>query len=219
VVGAKLAEGSNTVVVDPATGVLFPFEVTYDGGVMTLLNDTGFAIEFNAFRIPFQFFRLAGRLDEFGAADGGLALNVGAICAGINFYGPFLQQLGFCNPQTDILSVFGGAELTPIGSGLQGPQGDVGSVDFVATHTDVTATLTGGFVRTDEHSVSLLLVDDATGKALPIDYGFVTMRTTDDVGFIQTVSVPFGNVAPPPTIRAYLMVNSYPGARATLAVP
>jgi outer membrane protein assembly factor BamB len=219
VVGAKLAEGSNTVVVDPATGVLFPFEVTYDGGALTLLNDTGFAIEFNAFRIPFQFFRLAGRLDESGAADGGLALNVGAICAGIDFYGPFLQQLGFCNPQTDILSVFGGAELTPLGNGIQGPPGNVGSVDFLATPTEVTATLTGASVHADEHSVSLLLIDDATGKALPIDYGFVTTRGVGGDGLVESVSVPFGDGVPPPMIRAYLMVDSYPGARATLAVP
>ena len=32
----KLAEGSNTTVVDPATRVLFPFQVTYDGGALTL---------------------------------------------------------------------------------------------------------------------------------------------------------------------------------------
>jgi hypothetical protein len=46
-------------------------------------------------------------------------------------HGTFLRQLGFCNPQTDVLNVFGGAELAPFGSGAgQAPNG-LGSVATV----------------------------------------------------------------------------------------
>src|SRR6185369_1430691 len=103
VVGGKLAEGSDTTVVDPATRVLFPFQVTHDGGALTLVG-TGFA---------FEFFRIATRVDGQGNAEGSPALNVSAVCGGITLYGQFLRQLGFCNPQTDLLTVFGGAELRP----------------------------------------------------------------------------------------------------------
>src|SRR4029453_17921865 len=71
VVGAKLAEGSNTAVVEPTTRVLFPLRVTTAGGALTLLNESGFAIEFNAFRIPLPFIRVAGRIDATGAAPAG----------------------------------------------------------------------------------------------------------------------------------------------------
>src|SRR5262249_32773624 len=56
VVGARLAEGENRTVIDPATRVLFPLEARYDGGLATFTNQGGFAIEFNRIRIPFDFF-------------------------------------------------------------------------------------------------------------------------------------------------------------------
>ena len=176
VVGGKLAEGSNTTVIDPATRVLFPLEVTHDGGALTLLG-TGFAIEFNLIRLPFEFFRIATRVDAQGDALASPALNVSAVCGGITFYGQFLQQLGFCNPQTDVLTVFGGAELRRHGSGVQQAPPGVGTVDFAASATGVTATLTGTALRTDTQSVALLLIDTATGKPVPLDYGFTTTRS------------------------------------------
>jgi hypothetical protein len=216
VVGGKLAEGSNTTVVDPTTRVLFPFEVTHDGGALTLTG-TGFAIEFNLIRLPFEFFRIAGRIDAEGAAIRSPALNVSAVCAGITFYGRFLQQLGFCNPQTDVLTVFGGLELQPHAGGVQQPPAGVGTVAFSASATGVVATLSGTSLRADQHSVALLLLDAATGKPVALDYGFTTERTTDAGGLVETVTVPFGS-APPGSVRAYLMVDAYPAARETLVV-
>jgi outer membrane protein assembly factor BamB len=218
VVGGKLAEGSNTTVVDPATRVLFPLEVTHDGGALTLVG-TGFAIEFNLIRLPFEFFRIATRVDAQGNALASPALNVSAVCGGITFYGQFLQQLGFCNPQTDVLTVFGGAELRPHAGGVATAPTGVGTVDFVASATGVTATLTGTTLRADTQSVALLLVDAATGKPVPLDYGFATARTTGSTGLIETVTVPFGTTPPPSTARAYLMVDAYPAAIATVPVP
>jgi outer membrane protein assembly factor BamB len=217
VVGGKLAEGSNTTVVDPTTRVLFPLEVTHDGGALTLLG-SGFAIEFNLIRLPFEFFRIAGRIDADGAAVRSPALNVSAVCGGITFYGRFLQQLGFCNPQTDVLTVFGGTELNPHASGVQQAPAGLGTVAFATSATAVTATLGGTTLRTDEHSIGLLLLDAATGKPVALDYGFTTERTTGPTGLVESVSVPFGS-APPASVRAYLMVDAYPAARQTVVVP
>jgi outer membrane protein assembly factor BamB len=218
VVGGKLAEGSNTTVVDPATKVLFPLQVTNDGGALTFVG-TGFAIEFNLIRLPFEFFRIATRVDAQGNALASPALNVSAVCSGITFYGQFLQQLGFCNPQTDVLTVFGGAEMQRHGSGVQTPPTGVGTVDFAASATGVTATLTGTALRADTQSVALLLLDAATGTPIPLDYGFTTARTIGPTGLVETVTVPFGTVTPPASVRAYLMVDAYPAAVQTLPVP
>ncbi len=95
----------------------------------------------------------------------------------------------------------------------------MGTVDITGDSTAVTATLTGTTLRADEHAVSLLLLDAATGKPVAVDYGFVTTRQTDTGGLIQSVSVPLAGVTVPASVRAYLMVDTYPAFRATLAIP
>ncbi|HJQ83809.1 MAG TPA: PQQ-binding-like beta-propeller repeat protein, partial [Candidatus Binatia bacterium] len=202
VVGAKLAEGQNRTVVDPSTRVLFPLEVTYDGGFLTLLNTSGFAIEFNRIRLPFTFFRIATRVDESGAALESPALNVSAVCEGISFYGVFLRRLGFCNPQTDVLITFGAAELRTFGV-AEAPAG-VGSVVVVPSADAVTATFSGTTLRADEHSIGLLLVNAATGKPVPLDYGFATTRETDASGVVQSVSVALPAGTPGGAVRAHV---------------
>lgn len=219
VVGAKLAGAGNRPVVDAATRVLFPLVTTYDGGLLTFLNTSGFAIEFNRIRLPFSFFRITTRVDGTGAALGSAALNVSALCEGITFYGTFLRQLGFCNPQTDVLSTVGAAELRPHEGGIQQPPAGVGGVAFAPASDGVTATLTGSTLRADEHSVALLLVDDATGRPVPIDYGFATMRTTAPDGTVASVRVTFEPGQFPGTVRAYLMVDAYPAFRQTIVIP
>jgi outer membrane protein assembly factor BamB len=219
VVGARLAAGENRTEVEPATRVLFPLALRHDGGLLTMSSGGSFAIEFNAIRIPFELFRVATRLDAGGAALTSPALNALTPCAGITFYGPFFQQLGFCNPETDLLDVFGGAELAPHEGGVQEMPAGVGSVGFAADATGVTATLTGSTLRPDTHAVGLLLVDAASGAAVALDYGFTTVRTTNGDGTLATVRLPFGTSAVPDMVHAYLMVDTYPAARDVLVVP
>jgi hypothetical protein len=219
VVGARLAEGENRTVVDPATRVLFPLEVTHDGGLVTFANGGGFAIEFNAIRIPFDFFRLATRVDGRGVALASPALNVLTPCAGITFYGPFFRQLGYCNPDTDVLTSFGGTELAPLGDGVQQAPAGVGTVTFAATAEGVTATLADSTLRPDVHSVALLLVDAATGRPISLDYGFTTTRTTTPEGAVAGVRVPFAPGQVAGDVRAYLMVDAYPAVRGLVTIP
>jgi len=102
---------------------------------------------------------------------------------------------------------------------VQQAPGGVGTVVFAPSAGGVTATFTGTSLRTDEHSVGLLLFDVATGTPLPLDYGFTTTRTTDATGVVATVSVPFGSVTPPASVLAYLMVDTYPAASAVVPIP
>ena len=219
VVGAKLAEGENRAVVDPATHVLFPLEITYDGGLLTFLNTSGFAIEFNRIRLPFSFFRIATRVDGAGAALASPALNVSALCAGITFYGPFLRTLGFCNPQTDVLSTFGAADLAPHDGGIQQAPAGVGTVAFTPAADGVTATFTGAALRTDEHAFGVLLVDATTGRPVAIDYGFATTVTSAPDGTVASVHVAFDPGQVSGTVRAYAMVDAYPAFRDSVVAP
>lgn len=220
VVGARLAEGENRTVVDPATRVLFPLEVHHEGGLLTMLNRGGFAIEFNRIRLPFEFFRIGGRIDATGAAVESPALNVAAPCAGITFYGPFLRQLGFCNPQTDVLTTFGALDLHPAaGGGVQHAPSGVGTVTIAVDPTGVTATLAGSTLRAEEHSLAILLVDATTDRPVAIDYGFNTSSTAGPDGAVTSVRLAAGPGQLPPAMRAYLMVDAYPAARAAITAP
>src|SRR5262249_43054846 len=219
VAGAKLADAENRTAIDPASRVLFAVDASFDGGLLTLENQAGFTIEFNGIRLPFDFFRVATRLDASGDALASPALNVLAPCAGISFYGPFLRELGFCNPQTDILDVFGGAELHRFGSGVATPPAGVGSVSFAATHDSVRATLDGSSLRLADHLVSILLVDADGGRPVSLDYGFITQRSAGPAGALLSVEVPFGDHPVPASVRAWLMVDDAPVAVATLQIP
>lgn len=219
VVGARLASGANRTEIDPATRVLFPLELRHDGGVLTLANEAGFAIEFNAIRIPFELFRIAVRIDATGAALASPAINALTPCAGITFYGPFFQELGFCNPVTDLLNVFGGAELAPHDGGVQQAPGGVGTVTFTPDGTSVTAALAGSSLRPDTQAVGILLVDPATNRPVALDYGFTTTRTAHPDGTLATVRLPYVRANVPDTVRAYLMVDTYAAVRETVALP
>src|SRR5262245_3150586 len=219
VVGARLAAGENRAVVDPGTRVLFPLEVTHDGGLATFQNRGGFAIEFNAIRIPFALFRFATRLDSAGRALASPAMNALTPCAGITFYGPFFQQLGFCNPDSDLLNSFGGAELAPFGDGVQHAPAGVGTVAFSADRAGVTATLSGSTLRPEQHAVPILLLEASTGRPVSLDYGFTTERTTGRDGTVASVRLPIPPGRVTGSLRAYLMVDAYPAARGLVTLP
>jgi len=219
VVGGRLAEGENRTEVDPATRVLFPLTLRHDGGLLTMTSGGQFAIEFNGIRIPFELFRVATRLDGQGDALTSPAINALTPCAGITFYGPFFQQLGFCNPETDLLNVFGGAELGPHEGGVQQAPAGVGMVAFALADGGVTATVGGSTLRPDTQAIGLLLVDAVTGEAVSLDYGFTTERTTNPDGTLASVRVPFGpDDVVPALLRVYLMVDAYPAARGAVSV-
>lgn len=219
VVGARLKEGANVTEVDPATRVMFPIEVRYRGGLLTLVNQNGFRIEFNSIRLPFELFRASTRIDGTGAALESPHLNVRTVCSGITLYGQFLQQLGFCNPQTDLMVVAGGAELAPFGSGAVMAPSGVGTVAFAADNTGITATIAASTLKVAEHRLSVLAINAANDQPLPLDYGYGTVVTENPDGTVASVRVPFGDTPFPAQLRVYLMVDTYPAARDTILSP
>jgi hypothetical protein len=67
-----------------------------------------------------------------------------------------------------------------------------------------------------DHVYGLLLVDAATGLPVTLDYGLATTRTGTTGQPLSSVSVDFGGRTIPKQVRAYLMVDTYPAAMATL---
>ncbi len=216
VIGALPVEGVDRAEPDSATGVAFPMEIDYENGNLTLTNQAGFELEVMGAALELSSFRIAAHLDESGGAVGPARVVAGAICDEIPTYGSFVRDLGFCNPQTDVLNVFGGSLFRPHGTGSVDAPTGLGTVTFTYEDNIATAWLEGATIKPGEHVLSVLLVDDETGKPLARDYAGRTYVATDGSGNIDEVAMSAGSEGVPDTLRAYLMVDTYPAARATL---
>ncbi len=211
-IGGRLSEDGEGTVIEPTSRVRFPFEVRHDGGLLTMINEDGFAIEFNGFPIPFDFFRAATRIDDQGNAIESPALNAKVICGDIDFYGPFLQFLGYCNPDSDLLEAAGAAELRLQGSGVVTAPDGVGEVRFSSDGQSVIATFEGTALQVAEHNLGILLVDTATGGAVGLDYTRSTVVEANADGTVRSVELTLPEDTALGTVRAYAMVDTYPAA-------
>jgi outer membrane protein assembly factor BamB len=215
--GVMLASDQNTTVIDPATQTLIPLEGTYANGLLTLTNDQGFAISIDNDEIVVKRLRLGVRLD--GSAQQTMSVHGTAICADVPVYGPFLEQLGFCNPQTDVLEIIGAVNTRAFGAGTIAAPSGVGTVTYAATMTSLTATVTGSSLRLADHTFTVLLVDSTTGHPVSLQYGTVTTRTADGTGKIATVAISYSRSQVPSAVRAYLMVDGYPTSMQSVTIP
>ena len=214
-VGGTFQEGADTIV-NPSSDVRFPLVFRWDDGVLTMINEEGFTIEFNGFPLPFQYFRVATTLDAQGNALHSPWLNAKTICDEIDFYGLFLNLLGFCNLETGLLDAVGGCEFRPFGDGTQSAPPGLGSVLLAREGDAITATLTGTTLKSEEHNFGILALTAATGVPIGLNY---TERTSHlpDTGTVQTVTLDLTDVADlPASLRVYLMVDAYPAAVTTL---
>jgi hypothetical protein len=216
--GAKYVQGQTTPVIDPATQTLLPLVVDYQSGLVTLANTAGLTVNVQNVNIPLSSFRISAHVAADGTAADGAHLSGSTVCANIPTYGAFLEILGFCNPQNDVLTVLGGADMAPYGTGTATAPTGVGTVTFSATGAAVTATLAGSTISAADHVVSVLLVDAATGNPITLSYGLMTTRTPAS-GPLATVSVPISGMSLPKQLRAYLMIDAYPAARGMVVLP
>ena len=215
-IGAAPSGPNGEVEVDPASAVRFPLVVRFHEGLVTLANEQRFDIEFNGFRLPFESFRVATRLDADGNALESPAVVARAVCGEIDTYGLFLRALGFCNPVTDALVAFGAAEMAPHAGGSHEAPAGVGSVTFERDGGAIVATLSGSSLPAAEHALGILLIDTATGMPINADYVAGTSVEADG-GQVRNVRLDATGVHG--EVRATLMVDAYPAARGTLALP
>ena len=204
-IGGTLDANGNTIP-DPTSEALFPLAMTVDGSLVTFTNQDGLTVEVMSLDMPFDSFRMSVHLGSGGDAMVPAVLDGSTTCANVPMYGAFLETLGLCNPQTDLLTFFGAANFTHHDPG-PAPSG-VGTVTFAATPSAVTATLAGSQLVMSQHVESVLLVDGTTGLPITLSYGLGTTRTANGDGTLATVSVPLGSVTLPATVRAYLMIDT-----------
>jgi hypothetical protein len=92
-----LSEGTTQTVIDPNTKVLYPVDISFDNGLVTMKNKNGMTFEIFNVQIKFDTFELAASIDKYGNAYDTPQVLVTTNCNNIKFYGQFLKELGFCN--------------------------------------------------------------------------------------------------------------------------
>jgi outer membrane protein assembly factor BamB len=214
---AHLVAGTARAAIDPSSQAFFPVAIHRQGAQVILENHGGLSLTVMNAPIAFSDFRLSAHLDANGDAIGAANIVVGTRCAMVP-YGDFLRDLGFCNPDTDRLIVFGGGQLSGRDD-RSGPGLEPGAVarfsrDAMGVHCRVNGTA----IRPSEHAVALLAVDAATGlPAAGVAWSGATQVTTSTAGDGTALgSVSLQTQVLPAQIRAYLMIDAYPAARADL---
>ena len=132
--------------------------------------------------------------------------------------GPLLENLRL-TAGPSVAAAFS-AEATPAGRLVLRTTAPVGTWTLEPRRDALraTATVAGGALRADQHALGILVVDAATGKPVSLDYGLVTAHQTDAGGAVRSVTLGVDRASLPASVRAYLMVDTTPAARATLTV-
>ena len=214
-IGGRPGAGGGATMPDPTSRVRFPLVIEQDGGLLTMTNEAGFSIEFNGWPMPFQLFRVATRVDAQGQPLASAAIDSRARCGAIDFYGAFLQELGYCHPDSDTLEVFGGAELRRWAAP---PAPAVGEVRFAADLHAVGAEFIAPSLPADRHVLGLLLLD-RDGRPLPLDYTGATRVESGADGLVRRVSIRFRPGTVRGLIHAYLLADTGVVASADLPLP
>jgi hypothetical protein len=92
----------------------------------------------------------------------------------------------------------------------------LGTVDLAGNGNAIIATLTDTALRSEEHNFGILILDTETGVPVGLNY---TERTehAPASGPVQTVTRDLTEIeSVPSSLRAYLMVDAYPAAVATV---
>ncbi len=221
VAAAKLVGQNNETVPDPTTQTVFPLQGHLENGLLTFVNTGTVSMLWQGFMAGFREFRLAASLDQAGNGIRPPTFYQNTKCGDLQMYGPFLQLLGFCNDQTDLMSMFGATLMRVYDdTGTKTIPTGIGTVDLAASSTEITATITGSSLKLDEHLFIILLMDPSKEKPIYLPYGPDTKRTAGADGVVQTVSLPIKDRPEiPAQVRAYLVVDNYPAIKKTLVVP
>jgi outer membrane protein assembly factor BamB len=203
---------------DPATKSVFTLHGTSVGDFLAL-EGRGFTLDVSGVSIGMDLFRVAGRL----AADltsPSLNLYGEVVCAEVESFGPVLDILGLCNPDSGKLIANGTAMLAP----HPGPEGRRPAVVIAAVQVEgagadraVVATFSGATLEAAEHLAAIVLVKAGTVDAVDLPYGAALSQVTDAQGHLTGVRLPVPASADLAGTEAIVVLDLFPVAEVPLA--
>jgi hypothetical protein len=211
---------------DPRGGFAFPLAGRYRDDALILSQDN-LSLVFSFGPVPLRRFELRAQLDRSGAARPGASLYGEVTCLDVPVYGPVLNLTGICNPEGTLATsgTFLASRYDPRGAANRRPEG-VGVSSLTLERP--TATRAGAIVarlaltpgtryRARDHLVSILLVDETTGRPLSLDYEASTANVADAAGNVAgaRLELPAGT-ALPAKLRAYVIADVFPLAARSL---
>jgi hypothetical protein len=217
VVEGRLTE-DGTSAIDPAAITRYPLLLHQENGLVTLYNDDGFKIKFiGSWDMPFASYRVSAPLADDGTFARDADIVAVANCDEIEFYGIGLKLMGMSEFKTGQMFVRGGVRLTQREDAAMPVTLSDGNVDVSRDAGGIAVGLNIGTLRADEHVYSILLTD-AAGHPLPLYYTKNTIVTANDDGTVGSILLKLdkGETIPAGT-RLYLMVDTYPLFKTTLA--
>ncbi len=206
VIEGRLDE-NNEATIDPEAITRYPLILDYDGGLVTLRNYDGFKIKFiGSWDMPFASYRISTRMTETGNIDESATFIAVANCDEIEFYGIGLKLMGMSEFKTGQMFVRGGTGIKFRENSTV--PANAGNVSIEMNDERVTAQITGGDLKADEHVYSIMLTDQ-DDNPLPLYYTKNTSVTSE--GATISVTLTFGEDEEiPPDARVYVIVDTYP---------
>ena len=205
---------------DPASDFAFALSGHYRRDSM-IVGASNLTLRFSFGDVPLKRFELRGQMRKNRTMAPGAAIYSEVLCAGVPNYSYVLIVSGICNTQgiTPVTGTYLTASYARRGRMNRRPPGVVVSNVLLTRPTssaDGFASATLSVARQArylkaEHSVSLLLVDDATGIPVAVDSKPNTSVQADSAGNVASVRLrlPKGTTVPART-RIYVMTDVFP---------
>jgi len=218
-IGGKLS-GENKTVINPELQVRFPLMMNYDKGLLTFYNYDGMLLDMNgSWAMPLALFRVATIVNpDNGAGVAPAELNAIAECDKIKFYGNFMKLMGMSDFSTGLMNIYGGINFNLFGSGKITATPGAGKVAFSFSDKTVSAKITGGKLKVNEHVYSLLLVSVETNRPVNAKYIYDTKVEADSNGIVTGVTLSLKENNFKGKARVYYTVNTYPESRGVLEI-
>ena len=197
---------------------MFPMAGRYKNDAY-IFEGKNIEFEVSGIRVPFKTFQMRGQLMEDLSVLPGATVYAEVSPFNDPVYGPLLAAGGLVNKNTKVVA--SGTYLTQaysdLGTANKRPEGiSVKSVSYEKPNLNKAGKVTvsfdqdGGY-RADDHITSVLLIDDASGEPVWINYRSQTAELVDDSGALQglILTIPAGTPTPDKP-RAVVMMDVFP---------
>ncbi len=208
--------GANGTEIDPATPSLVAMDGVLDGASFAM-NGVGLTLVTGGPPIQVRDFRVASQFDATGHFDAGTSMMARASCADLGLIGSFLSLFQLCNGAGEFVAVGTIRGATYDGTANHRPDG-VALAELTRSGSTVTARFTAPGYKLAEHLPAIVLLDDATGHAVQMDYRKALVGHADPAGDLAsvTLTIPPDVELPAGPIRAIVLTDLFPLASSVL---